>query len=362
MKWLLILLLSTSAFAESDCRAKLGSAARGLTFDNEVIGLLGKQPEFNKPFWSYIESAVSEARIKQGRGLLTKNKGLFDKIERETGVDRHVITAIWGMETGFGANKGSKPILRSLFTLACNGHRQEFFTKEFMAAAEIARSRENGAAFIGSWAGAFGHTQFMPTTYLRAAIDGDGDGKRNLIGSEADALASTGNLLKQEGWQKGMTWGYEVILQEGFDFKEADGKITKPFSRWAIRRADDGAAPRIEGVMFLPAGAQGPAFLLTPNFKAILKYNNSESYALAVAHLADRLRGMSEFENDWPRADILSHNERVRVQQALISQGFLQGEADGRMGSKTRDAVRTWQIKKGVMADGFVTRGLLNRF
>jgi membrane-bound lytic murein transglycosylase B len=359
MRYLLAFFLTTSAFANDACVEKLGASARGLTFDSEVIGLLGKQPEFNKPFWAYIESAVSDSRIKQGRGLLAKHKALFDKIEAASGVDRHVITAIWGMESGFGANKGGKPILRSLFTLACNGHRQEFFAGEFHAAVKIASSYKG--AFVGSWAGAFGHTQFMPSTFMRAAVDGDGDGRRDLIGSIPDALASTGNLLKLEGWERGKTWGYEVILQDGFDFKEADGKLVKPSNKWAIRRADDGAM-KGDGVIFLPAGASAPAFFLTPNFKAIMKYNNSESYALAVAHLADRLRGMGEFENDWPRDEVLSHNERVRVQQALISQGFLQGEADGRMGSKTRDAVRAWQIKKGVMADGFVTRGLLNRF
>lgn len=380
---LLLTLIPSLTLADSACKRSLNSeaASRGvqlgtllneLTFDSEVISLLTRQPEFSKPFWSYIDSAVTDARIKQGRDWLARYKGLFDKLEKQYGVSRTVIVAIWGMETNFGTGKGTKDVFRSLFTLSCNGHRQAFYRDEFFAAVRIEAAGElgddefNGSSFLGSWAGAFGHTQFMPTTFLRAAVDGDGDGKRNVIASIPDALASTANLLKVEGWAKGADWGVEVTLPASFNYMLADGKVTKSFKEWAalgvVRVRGAAFKGNEQATLFLPSGAKGPVFLLNANFKAIMKYNSSESYALAVAHLANRLGGGLPFARDFPRGEpALSHNERVKVQSILISKGYLAGEADGRFGSKTRDGVRAWQKENGVLPDGFMTKGLMGR-
>jgi len=379
----LALCAATPAMAQdfSSCLAKLERAAsaqglsRGFTAaepllqpDTSLLRLLEGQPEFSKQIWDYVDNHVTDGVVAQGRAKLAANKTLFDRIEQRFGVDRHVVAAIWGMETGFGANKGNKNILRSTATLACMGRRQEFFAGEFLAALEVVqRGDENPQDFVGSWAGAFGHTQFMPSTYHKYAVDFDGDGQRDLIGSLADALGSTAHYLQAEGWQAGRSWGYEVALPQGFRFTHVGREAPLSFSGWqaqGVQRVGERPFPHPSesAWLFLPGGARGPAFLMTGNFDALRAYNTSESYGLAIGHLADRLRGGGPIQHAWPRDEKpLSKSDRIIVQQALLRAGYDVGTPDGRIGSKTREAVRQWQKKAGLVPDGFVSAALVAR-
>ncbi len=355
-------------------RAKgLGGAFRAasplLTPDPSLARLAEAQPEFSRQPWDYIEGIVSTDRIAEGRKRVAANKALLEQVEAKFGVDRYIVAAIWGMETNFGGNKGNKNILRSTATLACSGRRQEFFTGEFLAALSIVQAGHIAAdEFNGSWAGAFGHTQFMPTTYQRAAVDFDGDAHPNLIQSTPDALASTANYLRMEGWKQGQGWGYEVKLPPGFNFMQADR--TKPVSlaEWekrGVKRIGDKPFARKSDVAFmlLPGGAKGPAFLMLPNFMALLRYNTSDNYALAVGHLADRLRGGGGFAQSWPRSErALSLTERRQIQEALVAMGYdIGGQPDGRIGQKSREALRQFQSRSGMVPDGFATVAVLAR-
>ena len=357
-------------------RATYDAAFRGVTPDPSVLKAAAFQPEFTKPIWEYLDGAASQSRIDNGRKKMAEWKPWLDRIEATYGVDREVVVAIWGMESSYGSildnPKIVKSTIRSLATLAYDGGRlQKFGREQLIAALQILQSHDiSPRGMTGSWAGAMGHTQFIPTTFLAYAVDADGDGHRNIWGSVPDALGSTANYLKKSGWRTGETWGYEVVLPKGFNYALADEKTARPVSEWAykygVRRVGGKQFPRGSdmGTLFLPAGARGPAFLMLPNFFVIKKYNNATSYAMGVGHLADRLHGGGPFVQPWPVNDKpLSKTQVEELQQRLMATGFLprSGHVDGKVGPDTRDAIRAYQKSVGLPPDGYPTTALLAR-
>ncbi|HXW39699.1 MAG TPA: lytic murein transglycosylase, partial [Xanthobacteraceae bacterium] len=279
----------------------------GLTPDLSIMDLLDAQPEFNKSPWDYLDLLVSDERIGRGRELLGQYAGVFAAVERAYGVDRHIVAAIWGVESNYGTLGGDRSVVRSTATLACVGRRRDYFREEFLSALEILqRGDVKPDRLVGSWAGAFGPTQFMPTSFERYAVDFDGDGRRDVVDSVADVVASTANNLKTDGWARGERWGYEVVLPPNFDYLFVDPARQLAVTQWqtlGVRRADGKRFPRASerGSLLLPAGARGPAFLVLANFRVIMKYNPAEAYALAIGHLADRLAGGGPLLQSWPR-------------------------------------------------------------
>lgn len=340
----------------------------GVEPDLRIMDLLDAQPEFTKAVWDYVDLLVSEARIATGRDMLSRHRDVFDRVEHAYGVDRHIVAAIWGVETNFGALGGDRPVIRSTATLACIGRRQDYFREEFLSALEILhRGDVRPESLRGSWAGAFGPTQFMPTAFKRYAVDFDGDGRRDVVDSIADVIASTANNLRKAGWATGQSWGYEVVLPSGFDYMLADRARQMTVRQWealGVMRAGSGGFPRPDDKAFLlvPAGARGPGFLMLPNFRVIMKYNPAEAYALAIGHLADRLRGGAPFVQPWPRGErVLSRAERLEMQQRLAESGFQIGQLDGRFGPMTRAALREYQVRSGLIPDGYASAEILNR-
>jgi lytic murein transglycosylase len=348
-------------------RATFVAQTADLTPDLRIMDLLDRQPEFTKSFWDYLDMLVTETRIRRGREILAKYQPVFDAVERSYGVDRHIIAAIWGIESNFGTSGGDRSVLRSTATLACVGRRQAYFRDEFLAALEILQRGDlRPDQLKGSWAGAFGPTQFMPTSFKRFAVDFDGDGRRDVVDSVPDLIASTANNLKIDGWIPGETWGYEVVVPKGFNYLLADRSHTLAIGQWqrhGIRRVSGQSFPRPAEMAYLmvPAGSQGPAFLMLQNFRVIMKYNPSEAYALAIGHLADRMRGGGTFVQAWPRHErVLSRTERYELQQQLARMGYDVGHPDGRLGTKTRTAIRAFQARTGRVPDGFASAEVLN--
>ena len=338
------------------------------TPDLQIMDLLDAQPEFTKSIWDYLDLLVNDARITRGREILNENRAAFDAVEKAYGIDRYAIAAIWGIESNFSTAGGERPVVRSTATLACIGRRQNYFRDEFLSALEILHRGDVRPEHLkGSWAGAFGPTQFMPTSFKRYAVDFDGDGRRDVVDSVPDLIASTANNLKKAGWGSGQTWGYEVVVPEGFNFLLADRSRQMTMQEWeqlGIRRAGGQLFPRSGDRAYLlsPAGARGPAFLMLNNFRVIMRYNPSEAYALAIGHLADRMRGGSPFLQPWPRDErVLSRAERYELQQLLSERGYEIGTPDGQLGGRTRAAVRQFQASTGLPPDGFATGSLLVR-
>jgi lytic murein transglycosylase len=341
---------------------------RGLTPDLRIMDLMDAQPEFTKAFWDYLDILVSDARIAGGRDILARYKPIFDKVEKAYGVDRYTITAIWGVESNYGTLGGDRSVLRSTATLACVGRRQAYFRDEFLSALEILhRGDLRPEQLKGSWAGAFGPTQFMPTAFKRYAVDFDGDGRRDVVDSPADLIASTANNLKKDGWVPGETWGYEVVVPRGFNYMLADRSRRLTLAQWqahGIRRAGNRPFPRPheKAYLLVPAGHEGPSFLMLHNFRVIMKYNPAEAYALAIGHLADRLRGGAAFVQSWPRYEpVLSRQERFELQERLVQRGFDPGKPSGRLGPKSRAAIRDYQASIGLVPDGFASAAILGR-
>ncbi|WP_341645407.1 lytic murein transglycosylase [Thauera sp. SDU_THAU2] len=327
--------------------------------DMAVVGFLDAQPEFVTPIWDYMAGLVDAERVADGREMLAQWADVLARVEAQYAVDPATVVAVWGVESNFGRNFGSRPLLTSLSTLSCFGRRQAFFRGEFFTTLKIIQEGHVAPERLtGSWAGAFGHTQFMPSTFMRLAVDFDGDGRRDLVDSVPDALASTANFLKRAGWRAGLPWGFEIVLPDRFDTSVAGRRNKQPMADWAargIRLADGGALPAdsTPAGLLLPAGSGGPAFLVTRNFDALYSYNAAESYALAIAHLADRLRGGEAFRTPWPTDDAgLSRAERREVQQLLIARGHDIGEPDGMIGARTREALKQVQAELGLKADG----------
>ena len=332
------------------------------------MDLLDAQPEFTKSFWDYLDLLVSEERIANGRAILAQHRATFDAVEKAYGVDRNIIAAIWGVKSNYGTMIGDRSVIRSTATLACIGRRQDYFREEFLSALEIlARGDVRPRHLKGSWAGAFGPTQFMPTSFKRFAVDHDGDGRRDVVNSLPDLIASTANNLKKDGWVPGQTWGYEVVLPGGLQFParrsrahDDDGRMGAP--RHPPPRRQAVPAPAIAPISWCRAGAQGPGFLMLQNFRVIMKYNPAEAYALAIGHLADRFRGGGPFVQPWPRHErVLTRAERYELQQHLARRDFDVGEPDGRISGKSRSALRQFQSTVGQVPDGFASKSILRK-
>ena len=356
------------AAKRSVSRSVFDAYTASLTPDLRIMDLLDNQPEFTKSFWDYLDILVNDARLQKGREILQQYRTTFDAVEKAYGVDRYIIAAIWGVESNYGTMGGDRPVIRSTATLACVGRRQNYFREEFLSTLEILqRGDVRPDRLVGSWAGAFGPTQFMPTAFKKYAVDFDRDGRRDVVDSVPDVIASTANNLKKDGWATGQTWGYEVVVPATFNFLLAEkGRMMtiRDWERQGITRPGGKPFPRGTDRAFLlvPAGVQGPGFLMLPNFQVIMKYNPAEAYALAIGHLADRLRGGEPFAQDWPRYErVLSRAERLELQQLLARHGYNVGEPDGQLGAKTREAIRDFQSKTGQVPDGFASAAVLDK-
>jgi len=339
----------------------------GLTPDARVASLDSRQPEFSKPIGDYLKGVVTADRAAIGqrrRADMAEFKGIEDKY----GVPRDILLGVWALESGFGAIQGDYDTLRSLATLAAQGRRRAWAEDEIIATLKIVQSGEHPRARLrGSWAGAMGQTQFIPTTFLDTAVDQDGDGRRDIWGSRADSLASAANLLAKAGWVRGQGWAREVTVPAGFDFSLTEGPRETP-GWWAdkgVKRADglpwSAADAEAKAQLVAPAGAGGPLFLLFPNHFALRQYNNSLSYALGVGLLADRFAGMGPLVRAWPPETSLSLLDRMTAQRALAALGFDPGQPDGVVGMGTRKALRDWQKARGLVADGYLSAEMVRR-
>ena len=339
----------------------------GVTPNPTVISLDGRQPEFSKPVGAYINGVIGDDRIAIGRAKREELTWL-PTIEARYGVPRDILLAVWAMESAFGKLQGNFDVVRSMVSLAADGRRRAWAEGELIAALKIIDSGEVSRAQLkGSWAGAMGQTQFIPTSYRATAVDFDGDGKRDIWGSDADSLASAANLLNRGGWKRGVGWAQEVTLPQGFDYSVTEGPRELPawWEAKGVRRADglpwsaaDAAQP---AMLILPAGAAGPAFLALPNHFAIRTYNNSTSYALGIGLLADRFAGGGPLITPWPVETPLSLSDRMAAQIALARVGFNPGPADGVIGAGTRKALRAWQQSQQLPADGYLSNDMVAR-
>jgi lytic murein transglycosylase len=351
------------AQARGISRKTFDLAFQGVTPDPSIIVLTRKQSEFVAPIWSYLNSAVGGGRISRGREMLDAHASVLAQVESRYGVPKEIILGIWGMETNYGSFKGDKDVIRSLATLANIRYRGDFFRDELLTALElIEKGHVERSELRGSWAGAMGHTQFMPSSYMKYAVDQTGDGHADIWTSTSDAIASTANYLKGYGWTPGLPWGIEVVIPEGFDHNLYRASFSS-FRSAGVRRADGGSLPSSgEARLFYPAGHTGPAMLLTANFDVIKKYNSSDAYALAVGHLGDRIAGRPALQGEWPvRAPRLDKAGTTDVQRRLKALGLYNHDADGRIGTGTREAVRQYQLRVGLLADGYPTPALLAR-
>jgi membrane-bound lytic murein transglycosylase B len=333
-----------------------------------VIELDRQQPEFTTTFADYLGRRVTEQRVQQGRGLLNKHRVLLDRVHAVTGVPPTYLLAFWGLETNYGSYLGRISVPSALATLACDPRRSEYFTGELIAALHIL---EEGTIPLermrGSWAGAMGHVQFMPSVFLHHAVDGDGDGRRDLWNSLPDAMMSAGQFLQSLGWDAAYRWGREVVLPEDFDYSLAGRTSPQPLQRWRDAGVTDVSGrpvPRLEipAAVVLPSGHQGPAFLVYDNFEAILGWNRSEFYALAVGHLADRIAGAPPLHAPPPAdAPRMSRDQVMQLQSTLNDLGFDSGDVDGIIGPATRNALRAYQQNVGMIPDGFPSATVLQR-
>jgi membrane-bound lytic murein transglycosylase B len=361
--------LKPDALAKGITAPTFDAAFAGLSPDPEVLDLAGVQPEHAKTAGEYVGLLVSETRLANGRLKLQEHAATLAAVEATSAVDRHVILAIWGIESNYGAGMGTRRVVRSLATLAAfDPRRPDFWRGELLAALRILQAGDTTPENLaGSWAGAMGHTQFMPSTFAAHAVDFDRDGRRDIWSSIPDALGSTANYLKVSGWVAGLPWGFEVKLPGGFDYALSAPGQAKAWAQWqalGVGARRPGPAPPAPGPwqLLLPAGAKGPAFLVSGNFRAILRYNNAVSYALAVGHLADRLAGGAAFEQPWPADDkALGKADREELQRQLTALGFGTGAIDGIIGGGTRTAIRAYQKARNIPEDGHPDLALLER-
>lgn len=365
------------AFIRDFRAVALRAGVRPETYDASMSGIVRsarveelnrKQPEFTKPVWAYLAGAVTPSRVATGQQLIARYAQTLARIESRYGVRKEVLVAVWGMESAFGNTMGDFNMFQALATLAYDGPRQDFARRELIAAMRIEEQQNlNPRHMTSSWAGAFGQTQFVPSSFLAHAVDGDGDGRIDLWHSPADALASAAALLDYGGWQPGQPCYREVKLPSGFAYEQADGETAKPVAGWremGVSAVDGSALPATgqSAAVYLPAGSRGPAFLVFPNFKAVLTYNNADSYALAVCNLADRFAGRGQIIASWPTDERpLGPAERVALQTDLRALGYDPGNVDGVLGRKVRAALRRYQHDHGLPADGYPTQDVLAR-
>ena len=345
----------------------LDRAFRGVTYNAPVVAKDRNQSEFTKQIWDYLDSATSPTRVSNGTTAMRKHARVLDNIEARYGVDKHVVAAIWGVESAYGATRGDVPVIEALATLAYDGRRGRFFEGQLIAALRILQAGDTTARrMMGSWAGAMGHTQFIPTSFLAFAVDGDGDGKRDIWSDDpTDALASTAAYLARHGWRKGQPWGVEVALPAGFDYSLARRNDMRAPSDWAalgVLGVDGKPVPNYgRGSILLPAGASGAAFMIFDNFAVIERYNKADAYVIGVGHLSDRLRGGAPIKASWPRGyQPLSFEEKKRMQRILTRKGFLDDKIDGIIGPNTINAIRDFQRSIGVTPDGYPSKKLLS--
>ena len=356
------------ALAAGITPATLDRAFQDVAYNADVIEKDRNQAEFTRALWDYLDSAVSDARVTNGIAALRANAPLLDRIEATYGVPKEVVVAVWGLESSFGANRGDVPVIGALATLAHDGRRGPFFEAQLIDALHILQSGDvDPDSFTGSWAGAMGHTQFIPSSYQSFAVDFNGDGRRDIWSDDpSDALASTAAYLAKSGWTKGQPWGIEVTLPPGFDYNQA-GKITpQPTADWValgLRSADGGPLPdHGPASVLLPGGARGAAFLIYPNFRAIERYNTADAYVIAIGHLSDRLKGGPPIRATWPRdLRALTGEERRELQERLTAAGFDTRGVDGKIGPNTIAAIRAFQRTVGLVPDGFASLDILDR-
>ncbi len=348
--------------------ATLDAALTDVALRPDVVEKDRNQTEFTRTIWDYLDKAVSDDRIAAGQKALKKRDHLLDGIEAKYGVDRQVLLAIWGLESSYGVVRGDIPTVAALVTLASSTRRGAYFERELLAALRILQEGDVApAAMKGSWAGAMGHTQFMPSSYLALAVDFDGDGRRDIWGDDpGDALASTAAFLARYGWRKGAPWGVEVTLPAGFDYRLSGEKIHHSAAEWqtmGVARAGGGDLPDCgPSSVLLPGGARGAAFLICPNFHVIEHYNPADAYVIAVGHLGDRILGGGPIQAAWPRdLRALTLEERVALQHRLTLAGFDAGGADGRIGPLTQAAIRAFQTSISVVPDGYASLDVLKR-
>ncbi len=348
--------------------AVLERALSGVRYNAAVVEKDRNQAEFTRAIWDYLDRAVSDLRVELGLAALAKHGAVLDRIEAAYGVDKTIVAAVWGLESSFGANRGDIPTIEALATLAYDTRRPAFFEAQLVAALQIVQAGDVAPErMLGSWAGAMGHTQFMPTSFLSLAVDFNGDGRRDIWGDDpVDALASTAAYLAANGWQTGGLWGLEVRLPEGFDYAQSGDRVKKPVADWAAL----GVAPMAGGALpdhglaalIVPAGHRGAAFLTFRNFQAIESYNPADAYVIAIGHLSDRLKGAAPIRAPWPREDgVLRADDRIELQRRLTEAGFDTKGADGRIGPNTVAAVKQFQRKLGLPQDGYANPALLNR-
>ncbi|WP_319545458.1 lytic murein transglycosylase [Ruegeria conchae] len=346
----------------------LDRALAGVTYDSDTIKRDRNQAEFSKPIWEYLDSAVSKTRISNGRAGLDQHRETLSRIEAQYGVEKEVVTAIWGLETSFGTYRGGKQTIRSLATLAFDARRASFFESQLIAALQILQAGDvDSVNMVGSWAGAMGHTQFMPTSFLDHAVDFDGDGRRDIWSDDpTDALASAAAYLAKHGWTKGQPWGVEVKLPSGFDYADARRDVTLMPSEWAaggvLAHTGQVVPDYGKAAILLPAGGRGVALMIFDNFKVIEAYNGADAYVIGIGHLSDRLAGGAPFQAEWPRGDrVLSFTEKKELQRRLTQAGFDTQGIDGRTGPNTINAVRAFQVAQGLVPDGYPSISLLER-
>lgn len=356
------------ALAQGISGSTFDRAFRGVRYDREVIERDRNQSEFTKTIWQYLDSAVSDKRVRNGKAALRQNRRTLDAIEARYGVEKEIVVAVWGLESSYGDFRGDLDVIQSLATLAFDGRRGKFFEGQLIAALKILQAGDVAPRNMkGSWAGAMGHTQFIPTSYLAYAVDFTGDGRRDIWANDpSDALASTAAYLARFGWKKGMPWGVEVTLPRGFNYGLANRKTLKMPSDWAglgVRGVDGKAVPNYGSAsILLPAGGNGAAFMIFSNFKVIERYNAADAYVIGVGHLADRIKGAPPINARWPEGERgLTEREKKEVQRRLTRAGFDTQGIDGKFGPNTIRAVRAYQQSIGVTPDGYPGFQLLKR-
>jgi membrane-bound lytic murein transglycosylase B len=366
-------------FAACTLRLKQEAATAGISsavaddvLDNvqwvsRVIELDQQQPEFTSTFPDYYRKRVSDTRVEKGRTMLKEHAALLQSVSDRYGVPPHYLVSFWGLETNFGGYLGKMAIADSLATLACDQRRSKFFTTELINAMRIIEAGDvDRESMTGSWAGAMGHVQFMPSAFLNYAVDGDGDGRRDLWGSIPDAMSSAGNFLNSLGWQPGLRWGREVVVPPGFDYTQATRKVKKPLQEWSAAGVTDAFGKPLPAVdlpasILVPGGAKGPAFVIYGNFDVIMRWNRSEFYAISVGRLADRIAGAGELTQPAPDDGLRLSREMVMTLQRQLNQlGFDTGKPDGIFGSGTRAALRSYQSANNLIADGYPSQQILN--